>query len=366
MITELALRVRPAPRERIYEGVFFEDFAAGAQALRALAREHALPDVARLSDEQETRMSLALAGHGRRSRARLGRALPAAARIRRRLPGDPRLRGRRARSVARRRGRALELVRRRRRPAGRALAGQAWLHGRFAAPYLRDELLTHGRDGRDARDGRAVVEAAAPAPRGRRGDRARRCARRARPGSSCATSRTSTRPGASLYFTLIARQREGEEIEQWRAVKQAAGDAILAGGGTITHHHAVGRDHARWMHARGRRRAALAALRAVKAELDPRGIMNPGKLLRRGAQPVRLNGPRRTTWPGWAGLAAGLARQQHFAEFAGVAGQRRAAGEAVGGADRRALAERHGAGGRVVQPDRVEEALGSGMCWASM
>ena len=53
--------------------------------------------------------------------------------------------------------------------------------------------------------------------------------------------------GASLYFTLIARQREGDEIEQWRAVKQAAGEAILAGGGTITHHHGIGRDHAQWM-----------------------------------------------------------------------------------------------------------------------
>ena len=104
--------------------------------------------------------------------------------------------------------------------------------------------------------------------------------------------------GASLYFTLIARQREGDEIGQWRAVKQAAGDAILAGGGTITHHHAVGRDHARWMLAGGRR-GGVAALRALKSELDPAGIMNPGKLLER--QPLRLNGPRRTTWPGWVG-----------------------------------------------------------------
>ena len=83
--------------------------------------------------------------------------------------------------------------------------------------------------------------------------------------------------GASLYFTLIARQREGDEIEQWRAVKRAAGDAIIAGGGTITHHHAVGRDHARWMGAEIGE-GGLDALRAVKAELDPAGIMNPGKL----------------------------------------------------------------------------------------
>ena len=84
--------------------------------------------------------------------------------------------------------------------------------------------------------------------------------------------------GASLYFTLIARQREDDQIGQWRAVKQAAGAAIVAGGGTITHHHAVGRDHAPWMaHEIGG--SGLAALRALKSELDPAGIMNPGKLL---------------------------------------------------------------------------------------
>ena len=84
--------------------------------------------------------------------------------------------------------------------------------------------------------------------------------------------------GASLYFTLIARQREGDEIGQWRAVKQAASEAIVAGGGTITHHHAVGRDHAPWM-LREVGSGGVAALRALKAELDPAGIMNPGKLL---------------------------------------------------------------------------------------
>jgi alkyldihydroxyacetonephosphate synthase len=61
-------------------------------------------------------------------------------------------------------------------------------------------------------------------------------------------------------------------------VKQAAGDAIVAGGGTITHHHAVGRDHVPWME-REIGTGGVAALRALKAELDPAGIMNPGKLL---------------------------------------------------------------------------------------
>jgi alkyldihydroxyacetonephosphate synthase len=84
--------------------------------------------------------------------------------------------------------------------------------------------------------------------------------------------------GASLYFTFLARQREGAEIEQWRAAKRAASEAISAGGGTITHHHAVGRDHAPWME-REVGAEGIELLRAVKGELDPTGVMNPGKLL---------------------------------------------------------------------------------------
>ena len=84
--------------------------------------------------------------------------------------------------------------------------------------------------------------------------------------------------GASLYFTFLAPQREGAELEQWHEVKRAASQAIVDGGGTITHHHAVGRDHAPWMAAEVGEEG-LRVLRAVKAELDPAGIMNPGKLL---------------------------------------------------------------------------------------
>jgi len=84
--------------------------------------------------------------------------------------------------------------------------------------------------------------------------------------------------GASLYFTFIARQQQEDPIGQWAAVKEAASRAIVATGGTITHHHAVGRDHAPWM-LEEVGEGGLATLRAVKAELDPTGIMNPGKLL---------------------------------------------------------------------------------------
>ena len=87
--------------------------------------------------------------------------------------------------------------------------------------------------------------------------------------------------GASLYFTFLARALDGRQLEQWDVAKTAATDAIVAAGGTITHHHAVGRDHAPWLRAEVGE-AGVAALRAVKAELDPAGIMNPGKLLPAG------------------------------------------------------------------------------------
>jgi alkyldihydroxyacetonephosphate synthase len=84
--------------------------------------------------------------------------------------------------------------------------------------------------------------------------------------------------GASLYFTFLARARPGSELDQWRAAKDAAGDAIVATGGTITHHHAIGRDHVPWLEAEASA-LGLDALRAVKERLDPAGVMNPGKLL---------------------------------------------------------------------------------------
>ena len=83
--------------------------------------------------------------------------------------------------------------------------------------------------------------------------------------------------GASLYFTVLAAQEPGAEAEQWQAAKAAATEAMLAHGGTVSHHHAVGRDHAPWL-ADEIGPAGLDALRAAKARLDPHGIMNPGVL----------------------------------------------------------------------------------------
>jgi alkyldihydroxyacetonephosphate synthase len=83
--------------------------------------------------------------------------------------------------------------------------------------------------------------------------------------------------GAAPYFTVLAPAERGAEVEQWAAIKAVAGDAVLAAGGTITHHHAVGRDHRRWYDAQ-RPEPFAAAWRAAKAALDPDGLLNPGVL----------------------------------------------------------------------------------------
>jgi alkyldihydroxyacetonephosphate synthase len=281
VICSLALRVRAVPRRRIYEGVFFEDFAAGVGAFRALAQAQAAPEVARLSDEAETRASLALAGPSggpiEALKRRLGRLYLGA-----RGYGDMAclailgFEGA-GEEVAARSERALAIVRRNGGlTIGRA-PGEAWLKTRYSAPYLRDELLTQG----------VMVETLETATQWSQLRRLHREIARAisdslsawgTPGLVLCHVSHLYATGASLYFTLLSRQREGDEIGQWRAVKEAASRAILKGGGTLTHHHAVGIDHAPWLEDEVGH-TGVAALRALKHQLDPAGIMNPGKLL---------------------------------------------------------------------------------------
>jgi alkyldihydroxyacetonephosphate synthase len=274
VISELALRVRPAPRERVYEGMFFTGFEAGVEALRTLAREHATPDVARLSDEQETRMSLALAGSGG-AKGRLGRLY---LRVRGYREGCLAILGFEGSpaEVSSRRSRALELARGCGGLAVGRSPGEAWLHSRFTGPYLRDDLLSLGVmvETLETATQWSNVSRLRRAVEGAIGEQLRACGT---PGLVMCHVSHLYETGASLYFTFIAEQRQGDEIGQWRAVKEAASRAIVSGGGTITHHHAVGRDHAPWM-AQEVGGTGLGALQAIKADLDPTGIMNPGKL----------------------------------------------------------------------------------------
>jgi alkyldihydroxyacetonephosphate synthase len=275
VIPEVTVRVRPVPAVRRYEAWMVESFEAGAEIVRAMAQGHCLPDVVRVSDEEETQGSLALSG----PRGVAGRLFGGYLGLRKRRDGCLIIVGFEGdeESVARRRALAVREL----RSGGAAYLGQAagrsWEHGRYQGPYLRDTLMEKGamvetletshtwsRLGELHESVAAAIHAA--------------LAGQGTPGLVFCHLSHAYADGASLYFTFIARSRHGEELEQWRRVKQAASEAIVACGATITHHHAVGRDHAPYMEAEVGR-TGLDVLRAVKGQLDPTGIMNPGKLL---------------------------------------------------------------------------------------
>ena len=275
VISAATLRVRPAPEQQRYEGWSFASFEAGAEAFRAIEQAGASPDVARLSDEEETRLTMALGSSGSLAE-KAGRLY---LRARGHEGGCIAFTGFDGTSddVARRRGRTAEILRAHGAVALGTKPGRAWLHGRFSGPYLRDELMDRG----------VMVETLETATTWLNlanlyaavGNALRKALdeRGTRPAVMCHVSHLYP-SGASLYFTFLARQQQGQEIDQWRAAKSAACDAIVAAGGTITHHHAIGADHRAWMPAEIGQ-LGVDVLRAVKDRVDPTGIMNPGKLL---------------------------------------------------------------------------------------
>jgi len=278
VITAATLRVRPLPDARHYEAWSFSSFEEGAEAFRIMEQAGASPDVARLSDEEETRLSKALASSGSREE----RLAESYLRLRGQQDGCVALTGWEGSSddVARGRKRAAGLLR---ASGGVALGrrpGRSWLERRFSGPYLRDDMLARG----------AMVETLETATtwsnlhvlhRAVKGALEVALGSRGTPPLVMCHLSHLYRSGASLYFTFLARQEAGAELDQWRAAKHAAAEAILAGGGTITHHHAVGTDHAPWMNEEVGE-LGVEVLRAAKERLDPDGIMNPGKLLATG------------------------------------------------------------------------------------
>jgi len=273
VITELVLRLRPVAAEQRYEGWLLRSFDAGCEALRALAQAEIAPDVARLSDEDETRTALAFAGETGLARRAGGAALKAlrfgsGCLLVVGWEGEPA-------DIARRRAPAARLLRTAGAlPLGRR-PGQAWRAARFAGPHLRDGLLDRG----------VLVETLETATTWSGLARLHGAVR-----TALASALAATPPivgchlshiypdGASLYFTVLARQDPSDPAGQWRTAKRAATDAIMAGGGTVTHHHAIGRDHAPWLQ-REHGALGMELLRAAKRACDPTGIMNPGKLL---------------------------------------------------------------------------------------
>jgi alkyldihydroxyacetonephosphate synthase len=260
VITEVRVRVHPTPAERIVESWTFPDFASGAEALRSVVQHGTGPTVIRLSDEAETGVSLAQIG-------RIGKVLAKGASAVTVFEGE---------DAEHRRARTAVLMSEAGGTSGGQSAAEDWARTRFDGPYLRDALLDAGvfcetletaTTWSNLHTLRAAVAAALKDGFADAG---------ARSFVMCHVSHVYP-TGASLYFTVLAGIK-GDQLDVWDGVKHRVGDAIMAAGGTITHHHAIGRDHAPWL-AEEIGETGIRILRAVKRELDPQGVMNPGVLI---------------------------------------------------------------------------------------
>ncbi len=263
----------------------FKDFAEGVAIARQLVQSGATPALLRVSDEEETAASLALGsrggGTGWRNAGRrmvrkavewrlerLGIRPPAMSTLLVGLEGthDENRRQRRLVHAALRGASCVNL--------GRTL-GRRWLETRFDLPYLRDELM----------DNHLLVDTLETATTWNRLFELYAAVREAihraaeQEGEPIVVFTHVShlyRDGASLYFSLLGRQKRADPIGQWWTIKRAAGDAIRAQGAVISHHHGVGQDHRTQT---GRAPVEQQMLAQLKATLDPAGIMNPGKLL---------------------------------------------------------------------------------------
>jgi alkyldihydroxyacetonephosphate synthase len=262
VITSVTVRVRRLPATKVYDGWRWPSFADGSDAMRTLAQAGVLPTVIRLSDESETAINLA-------DPSSIGGAEDPGCLMITGYEGTP------------------DAVRRSREVVTAALSdaggeslgvevGQAWADGRFDGPYLRDSLLDIGVlvetfetvtfwSGLDAlyAQVKAAVEQA--------------LAEQGTPALVLCHISHVYETGASLYFTVAAKELE-DGLGQWRLAKAAASDAMIAAGASITHHHAVGQDHKPWF-AQEIGPVGVEVLRAVKARIDPAGVLNPGVMV---------------------------------------------------------------------------------------
>jgi len=259
VITAVRVRVRRLPETKVYEGWRWSSFADGATAMRTLAQAGLLPTVIRLSDEAETSLNLA-------DPAAIGATASAGCLMVVGFEGEP------AAVAAKRAAVAAVLSGLGGDPAG-AEPGEKWARGRFDAPYLRDSMLDIG----------VLVETLETATYWSDLDRLYEAVRAALTDALgdpalvlCHISHVYE-TGCSLYFT-VAAPAGPEPLARWARAKAAASDAMIAAGATITHHHAVGTDHKPWF-AQEVGPLGVSVLRAVKADLDPTGILNPGVLI---------------------------------------------------------------------------------------
>jgi alkyldihydroxyacetonephosphate synthase len=269
VITEAWVRIQPRPTHRASAGVRFPTFATGAECVRELSQSGLHPSNCRLIDPAEARFTMS--GDGTFALLVLGfescdhpvehlmdRALAICVEHggsvgeRRGTPGDG-------------------------QSSGGASGVGAWREAFLRAPYVRDIFVAMGVLSE-------TFETAITWDRFPRFHERITAAARAAVEDVSGAAHVSCRfthvypDGPAPYYTVLAPARRGEEVDQWAAVKAAVSEVIVAEGATITHHHAVGRDHRPW-YDRQRPDLFAAALRGAKTAIDPKGVMNPGVLL---------------------------------------------------------------------------------------
>ncbi|HYF27998.1 MAG TPA: FAD-binding oxidoreductase [Baekduia sp.] len=260
VITEAWVRVQPRPEHRESCAVRFATFAAGAEAVRAVVQSGLTPANLRLVDALEAQQT----GAGDGSHALLVLGFEATGVTVVHLLEQ-------ALALCAEHGGTWEG-----HAVGRGgdTAVGAWRDAFLTMPYLRDALLRLGVISE-------TFETAVPWDRFGALHEAVNGAVRDAVGGPCRVTCRFTHvypDGPAPYFTVLAPAVRGGEVEQWDRIKAAASEALHQAGGTITHHHAVGRDHRPW-YDRQRPEPFAAALRAAKAALDPAGMLNPGVLM---------------------------------------------------------------------------------------
>ncbi len=270
VITEAWVRVRERPGYRLSVGVAFEEFAAGAEAVREISQSGLNPSNCRLLDAVESETTSA----GPPGKALLVLGFESA-----HHPVDEPM------SIALDAARAHGGEPGELKGAGLEREGEdavdAWRSAFLQAPYLRDSLVACGvlSDTFET----AITWDRFPDFHAEVMRTAERAAATASPKGG-GIPRISCRfthvypDGPAPYYTVLAPARRGDEVAHWDEVKAAVSEAVIEAGGTITHHHAVGRDHRPW-YDRQRPAPFAEALRAVKRELDPKALLNPGVLV---------------------------------------------------------------------------------------
>jgi alkyldihydroxyacetonephosphate synthase len=288
VITEATMRIRPLPKVQDYRGILFRSLEDGIAAFRNLMQCRALsPVIVRLSDAPETAANAVISNehHGLRRLAGhlTDRYLKAqgydlggsAVLLLLGFDGDDDWTSKQwnvALEICGDHG-GLSL--------GRAV-GRAWVRDRFTQPYLRDVLLDHSvmvgslETATTWSNLMNLYQAMLSAMK------ATIATTGGGPGYVLTNISHAYEHGAALHSTFLGRQVDDddprEKLAQWREIKQATTEVILAAGGTLTHHHGVGRDHAPWLKQEVGS-LGLKVLRSLKQTLDPTGILNPGVLL---------------------------------------------------------------------------------------